>query len=241
MNQNQKIYISRKCEYCHELLILLHKNKDILKIPVIDVHQNPYPKIVTSVPCMVVDNKILPGEELFKFLNYLIEKNSKEKDNDLMPPKNELNKPNTNMGPMHNGNPLNLNQTSHQKNLNVPGNIQNDDVNDTMNSMIKPDNDILPSKIDKLKPQNINDDPSIGDDEMLPGFCVGGSCELGFCSLDDEKDISMDNTFEILDSDGDITPQMDMGNTKSEKGKLMDDDYSRMMQERGNDLSMKMN
>ena len=29
---------------------------------------------------------------------------------------------------------------------------------------------------------------------------------------------------------------MDTGNTKSEKGKLMDDDYSRMMKERGNDL-----
>ena len=235
---SEKIYISRKCEYCHELLILLHKHKDKIKFPVIDVHSNPYPKIVTSVPCMVVNEKILPGEELFKFINYLIQKNSKptESDNDLMPPKNEFNKPNTNMGPMHNGNPLNLNQSSHQKNLNVPGNVQND-VKDTINGMIKPDikqnNDMLPSKS--------NDVQSIGEDELLPGFCVGGSCELGFCSLDDEKDISMDNVFEMLDSDGDITPQMDTGNTKSEKGKLMDDDYSRMMQERGNDLGMKMN
>jgi len=235
---SEKIYISRKCEYCHELLILLHKHKDIIQFPVIDVHTNPYPKIVTSVPCMVVDEKILPGEELFKFINYLIQKNSKptESDNDLMPPKNEFNKPNSNMGPMHNGNPLNLNQSSHQKNLNVPGNVQND-VKDTINGMIKPDikqnNDMLSNKP--------NDVPSIGEDELLPGFCVGGSCELGFCSLDDEKDISMDNVFEMLDSDGDITPQMDTGNTKSEKGKLMDDDYSRMMQERGNDLGMKMN
>ena len=51
----------------------------------------------------------------------------------------------------------------------------------------------------------------------------------------------MDNVFEMLNSDGDITPQMDTGNTKSEKGKLMDDDYSRMMKERGNDMGMKMN
>ena len=235
---SEKIYISRKCEYCHELLILLHKHKDIIQFPVIDVHTNSYPKIVTSVPCMVVDDKILPGEELFKFINYLIQKNSKqtESDNDLMPPKNEFNKPNSNMGPMHNSNPLNLNQSSNQTNLNVPGNIQND-VKDTINGMIKPDikqnNDMLPSKS--------NDVPSIGEDELLPGFCVGGSCELGFCSLEDDKDISMDNIYEMLDSEGDITPQMDTGNTKSEKGKLMDDDYSRMMQERGNDLGMKMN
>ena len=230
---SEKIYISRKCEYCHELLILLHKHKDIIQFPVIDVHTNPYPKIVTSVPCMVVDDKILPGEELFKFINYLIQKNSKqtESDNDLMPPKNI---PNTNIGPMHNGNPLNLNQSSHQKNLNVPGNIQNDVNTNGMKQDIKQNNDMLPSKSNM-------DGPPVDDDELLPGFCVGGSCELGFCSLEDDKDISMDNMYEMLDSEGDITPQMDTGNTKSEKGKQMDDDYSRMMQERGNDMGMKMN
>mgnify|MGYP006104631269 FL=1 len=230
---SEKIYISRKCEYCHELLILLHKHKDIIQFPVIDVHTNPYPKIVTSVPCMVVDDKILPGEELFKFINYLIQKNSKptESDNDLMPPKNI---PNTNMGPMHNGNPLNLNQSSNQTNLNVPGNIQNDVNTNGMKQDIKQNNDMLPSKSNM-------DGPPVDDDELLPGFCVGGSCELGFCSLEDDKDISMDNMYEMLDSEGDITPQMDTGNTKSEKGKLMDDDYSRMIKERGNDMGMKMN
>ena len=230
---SEKIYISRKCEYCHELLILLHKHKDKIKFPVIDVHSNPYPKIVTSVPCMVVNEKILPGEELFKFINYLIQKNSKqtESDNDLMPPKNI---PNTNIGPMHNGNPLNLNQSSNQNNLNVPGNIQNDVNTNGMKQDIKQNNDMLPSKSNM-------DGPPVDDDELLPGFCVGGSCELGFCSLEDDKDISMDNMYEMLDSEGDITPQMDTGNTKSEKGKLMDDDYSRMMKERGNDLGMKMN
>ena len=91
---SKTIYISRKCEYCHELLILLHKNRDILKFPVVDVHTKPYPKIVTSVPCMVVEDKVLPGEELFKFLNYLIEQNSNNSDdvsNDLMPPRDKHN------------------------------------------------------------------------------------------------------------------------------------------------------
>ena len=245
---SETIYISRKCEYCHELLILLHQNRDTLKFPVVDVHKSPYPKAVTSVPCMVIDGKVLPGEELFKFINYLISQNGQgqssqevNKGNDLMPrdnpkdfnePMNNGQRPNSqgpianagqgpmaNAGPMHNGNPLSLNQSSVQKNLNVPGNMKDD-----------------------MKPQSQSSpDINIDEDAMFPGFCVGGVCELGFSSLEDEKDITMDNTFEILDSSGDIEPQMDEGNTKSDKAKLMDDDYSRMMKERGNDLSMKVN
>ena len=79
------------------------------------------------------------------------------------------------------------------------------------------------------------------DDDLLPGFCIGGVCELGFSSIENDKDISMDNNFEILNDSGDIIPQMDMGDTKSEKAQQMDDDYSRMMQERGNDLGIKSN
>ena len=236
---SETIYISRRCEHCHELLILLHQNRDLLKFPVVDVHKSPYPKIVTSVPCMVIGEKVLPGEELFKFINYLISQNNEGvvKDNELMPNENpkEFNNPTqnagqqmqnagqqmqnagqgpmANAGPMHNGNPMQVNQSSQQKNLNVPGNMQND--------MVKQ-----------------NDSPSSNDDELLPGFCVGGVCELGFSSLEDENDITMDNTFEILEGGEikDITPQMDEGNTKSEKAKQVDDDYSRMMQERGNDM-----
>tara|TARA_B100001123_G_scaffold443997_1_gene591640 strand:+ start:843 stop:1526 length:684 start_codon:yes stop_codon:yes gene_type:complete len=226
---SETIYISRKCEHCHELLILLHQNRDVLKFPVVDVHKSPYPKIVTSVPCMVIGEKVLPGEELFKFINYLISQNNEEvvKNNELMPNENpkQLNKPiqnagqgpMANAGPMHNGNPMQVNQPSQQKNLNIPGNMQND--------MVK-----------QNEPK-----PNIDDDELLPGFCVGGVCELGFSSLENENDITMDNTFEILDSSGDIEPRMDEGNTKSEKAKQVDDDYSRMMQERGNDLSAKVN
>lgn len=236
---SKTIYISRKCEYCHELLILLHKNRDILKFPVVDVHTKPYPKIVTSVPCMVVENKVLPGEELFKFLNYLINQNSNSKDNvgnDLMPPRNIDNNMNNhkNMGPMHNGNPMNLNSPGNMKNLNVPGS-QSDDVKNVMEGMrkgIENENSMMPQS------QIVE---SQDDDDLLPGFCIGGVCELGFSSIENDKDISMDNNFEMLDSSGDIIPQMDIGNTKSEKAQQMDDDYSRMMQERGNDLGIKSN
>jgi hypothetical protein len=228
---SQTIYISRKCEHCHELLILLHKNRDIFKFPIVDVHTNPYPKSVTSVPCMIIDNKILPGEELFKYLNYMIQQKNKKDDNginnDLMPPKNNM-EGQKNMGPMHNGNPMNLNMSSSQKNLNVPGNVNND-VQNIMSKMDTNENTMMPNKS--------NDN----EDDLLPGFCIGGVCELGFSNIENDKDISMDNSFELLDNSGEISPEMDMGDTKSEKAKQVDDDYSRMMQERGNDLSARLN
>ena len=55
----EKIYISKRCKYCHELLVILHKNKDIINIPVIDIDTSPYPNIIKSVPCMIIDVKYL--------------------------------------------------------------------------------------------------------------------------------------------------------------------------------------
>jgi len=199
---------------------------------------------------MVVDGQVLPGEELFKFLNYLLEQNTKKSEtdtmqkNDLMPPIKTQEKDTNghkNMGPMHNGNPMSLNMSSSQKNLNVPGNVDND-VQNVMNGMRSSvsDNNMMPQSAasQSAASQNVE---SQGDDDLLPGFCIGGVCELGFSNIEDDKDISMDNSFEMLENNGDITPEMDIGNTKSEKGQQMDDDYSRMMQERGNDLGMKSN
>jgi hypothetical protein len=180
---------------------------------------------------MIIDNKILPGEELFKYLNYMIQQKNKKDDNginnDLMPPKNNM-EGQKNMGPMHNGNPMNLNMSSSQKNLNVPGNVNND-VQNIMSKMDTNENTMMPNKS--------NDN----EDDLLPGFCIGGVCELGFSNIENDKDISMDNSFELLDNSGEISPEMDMGDTKSEKAKQVDDDYSRMMQERGNDLSARLN
>ena len=69
---NEIIYISRRCDHCQELLILLHKYKEHINFKVIDVDTNAFPKKVTTVPCMLINNKILPGIELFKFIEYLL-------------------------------------------------------------------------------------------------------------------------------------------------------------------------
>jgi len=76
---SKTIYISRRCEHCHELLITLHKNKDIFKFPVVDIDTKAYPTTVNSVPCMVMGNRVLPGKELFKYLELLINENGKDK------------------------------------------------------------------------------------------------------------------------------------------------------------------
>jgi len=78
---SKTIYISRRCEHCHELLITLHKNKDIFKFPVVDIDTKSYPNTVSSVPCMVMGNRVLPGKELFKYLDLLINEKEEPKTN----------------------------------------------------------------------------------------------------------------------------------------------------------------
>jgi len=91
------IYISRRCEHCHELLIKLHKNKEILKFQVVDVDTTAYPTNVKSVPCMVIGDKVLPGQELFKYLDYLInEKKEKNLPGEPTQKMNSNNKPDNN-------------------------------------------------------------------------------------------------------------------------------------------------
>ena len=196
----ETIYISRRCEYCHELLILLHKNREILKYPVIDVDTKAYPKIVKSVPCMIIRDKILPGVELFKFLEYLIN----EKTKTVEPSKPTL-LPKDNNGMI----PENVSQPSQMRNLNQPPD----------------DNNQLHKK------------PDESGELDLPGFCIGGSCDLGFSALDEGDDIR-DGNYEYLEAE-ESTKSCNIDNNvtnKGEKAQQLDDDYSRLMAERGNDM-----
>ena len=196
------IYISRRCEHCHELLILLHKNRDSIRIPVIDVDTNKFPTIVKSVPCMVIEGKkILPGIELFKYINYLIEQNSGKTSSSPSPPeKSQEMLPQQNNGMM------------------IPG---------TMKNLNEP-----PSDEPNIKPQGQGDID-------LPGFCIGGSCDLGFSTLENEDDTRLNDNFEYLEGNEttktcniEQTHNQPTISSKNEKTKQFDDDYSRMMQER---------
>ena len=83
------IYISRRCDHCHELLIKLHKNKNILKYPVVDIDTKPYPREINSVPSLITHNNILSGLELFNYLDNII--NQRTKDNLPGEPSQNLN------------------------------------------------------------------------------------------------------------------------------------------------------
>jgi hypothetical protein len=70
------IYISRRCQNCHELLILVHQNNNLnLDISFIDIDSNQYPSGLGVIPSMIVNqNEVISGEELFKFIGILIDK-----------------------------------------------------------------------------------------------------------------------------------------------------------------------
>ena len=63
------IYISKRCPYCRKLLLLL-QNKPELKgsIQIVCIDDEPFPKIVKSVPTMVSNGEIWTADELFAAL-----------------------------------------------------------------------------------------------------------------------------------------------------------------------------
>ena len=71
MSENMKsiIYISKRCPYCRKLLLLL-QNKPELKgsIQIVCIDDEPFPKIVKSVPTMVSNGEIWTADELFAAL-----------------------------------------------------------------------------------------------------------------------------------------------------------------------------
>lgn len=180
------IYISRRSQPCQELLVKLHKYRQIISFPVVDIDRNSYPRIITSVPCMIIENQILPGGELFKYIDYLInDYENKNKKNDF------------------------VNQDNYK-------------TNETPHPEVNKSN------------SNINEGPSEDNGLDLEGFCIGGICDLGFSMLEEEKNEGMNrDNYEYLDNMMEHTKKEIESSTKSERAKQMDDEYSRMLEMRG--------
>lgn len=69
------IYISRRCQNCQELLILIHQQKGLhQRFSIIDIDTNPYPNYLQVVPTMVHEDSLINGQELFKYIHILIDK-----------------------------------------------------------------------------------------------------------------------------------------------------------------------
>lgn len=68
-NGKSIIYISKRCEYCIELLKILRNRPDIRgSIEIVSIDDNPFPKYVKAVPCMVSDNELYSATEIFTML-----------------------------------------------------------------------------------------------------------------------------------------------------------------------------
>ena len=210
---SETIYISRRCEHCHELLVKLHKNREILRFPVVDIDTNPYPNIIQSVPCMVVDGQVLPGVELFKFIDYLLKQNSNEPENEFV---NRNDSSQTNQRPHP--------QQGQQQHQQMQQGQQQHQQQQQMQQQ---------------QPQQGQDGPpnDNNEDDELDGFCIGGMCDLGFSMLEeaDNNKMQQDN-YEYLNADIKHTEKVIEESTKSGKAQEMDDEYARMMEMRGESM-----
>lgn len=64
------IYISKRCEYCIELLKILRSRPDIKgNFTILSIDDNPFPKYVKAVPCMVSGDELYSSKEIFAMLD----------------------------------------------------------------------------------------------------------------------------------------------------------------------------
>lgn len=63
------IYVSKRCDYCIELLKILTKRSDIRgNFSIFSIDDNPYPNFIKAVPCMVSDGELYSSKEIFSML-----------------------------------------------------------------------------------------------------------------------------------------------------------------------------
>ena len=63
------IYISKRCDYCIELLKVLRNRPDIRgNFLIVSIDDNPFPKYVKAVPCMVSGDDLYSSKEIFAML-----------------------------------------------------------------------------------------------------------------------------------------------------------------------------
>ena len=71
---NRIIYISRNCPHCRKLLIGIHKYEFLRpQFQIIDVGNQQYPDYIQSVPTMVVDQSMIKGDDVFGYMNHMVE------------------------------------------------------------------------------------------------------------------------------------------------------------------------
>jgi hypothetical protein len=162
---------------------------------------------------MVVDGQVLPGVELFKFIDYLLKQNSNEPENEFVN-RNDSSQTNQRPHPQQG-------QQQHQQ-------MQQQQQQHQQQQQMQ-----------QQQPQQGQDGPpnDNNEDDELDGFCIGGMCDLGFSMLEeaDNNKMQQDN-YEYLNADIKHTEKVIEESTKSGKAQEMDDEYARMMEMRGESM-----
>tara|TARA_A100001015_G_scaffold183916_1_gene204640 strand:- start:1621 stop:2154 length:534 start_codon:yes stop_codon:yes gene_type:complete len=71
------IYISKRCSHCRKLLLLLQERPQLKgHYKIVSIDDSPFPQIVKSVPCMIVDDQLIGATDLF---NYIISSDEEQK------------------------------------------------------------------------------------------------------------------------------------------------------------------
>ena len=172
------IYISKRCPHCRKLLLLL-QNKPELKgsIQITCVDDEPFPKIIKSVPTMISNGEIWNSDELFAVLE---------------------------------GRTASPGQQQQQQQQ-------------------------QPQQPQQTQPQQPQQQPQ-GQIDELEGYFSGsglGGSGLGFASIDDNIQIKQGSFASIDENDSPIDVENDGYIKKNKKMNEFDNDYERMMSERG--------
>lgn len=195
-NMKSIIYISKRCPYCRKLLLLL-QNKPELKgsIQIVSIDDEPFPKMVKSVPTMISNGEIWTADELFAALEGRPDKKQ------MATQQQPRQQPQQQQSYQE--------HIQHQQQQMQPGNSQQ------------------------------GTPPSSESDEMLDGYfggsdLAGGS--LGYASIDDIPTNIETSYFATLDGNDNVN-MVDVQNDgyvqKGKKSQQFDNDYERMMAERG--------
>lgn len=71
---SRTLYISKSCPHCKKLLIGIHKYEFLRPMFIfVDVGSQPYPDYVKSVPTLVIDQNMIKADDVFGYLNNMVE------------------------------------------------------------------------------------------------------------------------------------------------------------------------
>ena len=213
-DQNLKsiIYISKRCPYCRKLLLLL-QNKPELKgsIQITCIDDEPFPKMITSVPSMISEGELWTADELFAALE---------------------GRPDTSKQMNGQGQQMQQQQQQMQQQQQQMQQQQGQQQGQMQQGQGQGQQQGQMPQQGQGQGQGVSDPDDMLDGDFGGGGLTGGS--LGFASIDDTP-LSVDTgSFASLDAeDNSVDVQNDGYIQKNKKTEAFDSDYERMMSERG--------